>query len=148
MAMVTFDFRPHAMLLAAARQQQDDAQYPIAVVTAQMAFEVRVEQSLTALYAETGTEAVRPDVTLVDRSFMADQSRSAWRELTGDRISRAPSWRAYHRHIERRNKLAHGSLTWIDGEECASSVQAVRDLIAHVEAVEATAVARLQPKSS
>jgi hypothetical protein len=52
-----------------------------------------------------------------DVSFMEEDTRRLWTELTGDRVTAAPKdvWKAYHGHVEFRNRIAHG-LSWGDDD--------------------------------
>jgi hypothetical protein len=127
------------MLLGTAEGAYEDSQYPIAVVVAQMAFEARVEDAFTTAYVATFTgEAPINEMVnaLPDRSMMDRRCRELWQALTGDDIKKAPAraWPRYHQHVERRNTLAHGGLP-CGKKEARASLDAVRDLVAHLDSV-------------
>lgn len=137
MARITFDLTYHKVLLGTAEAQADEAQHPIAIVTAQIAFEVRVESAFTELLPLHANLPVETIIALLpDRTFMQPAVRDLWLALTGDRISKAPAWKAYTQHVARRNRLAHGSEAWSSHAEAEESLKAVRAMIEHIDAVE------------
>jgi hypothetical protein len=129
-------------LLAIAEGHLEEGRFGLAVVMAQFAFETRVE---LAFYVLFGIHLPRSEETLwkllPDRTFMQKGSRMLWTELTGDDICEPRAeWRAYHKHVERRNVLAHGGMLGLRDEPCTrrdakASVIAVRTLMAHVTRV-------------
>jgi HEPN domain-containing protein len=61
MTKIKIDFTYHRVLLGTAEAQLDEHQHPIAIVTAQMAVEVRIDEALRKLlgtYPELPTEAL------------------------------------------------------------------------------------------
>ena len=146
MARITIDLTYHRVLLGTAEAQVDDAQYPIAIVTAQMALEVRIELAMANLLSAYDGLPVEALVgVLPDRTMMQRSMRGLWDALTEDSIKRAPTWKEYQRHVERRNRLAHGSEAWSSREDAEASVAAVRGLIEHIDAVEHRVLAGRQP---
>jgi hypothetical protein len=136
MAKIAYDFRPHVMLLNAAKYQFKDAQFPIAVVTVQMAFELRVEQSFRLLCDARVDLPVETMLSLLpDRTFMNSTTRQLWDDLTDDVISKATAWKAYHVHIEERNAIAHGRAHTTDYLQAERSMTAVWQMIDHVDVV-------------
>jgi HEPN domain-containing protein len=146
MTKIKIDFTYHRVLLGTAEAQLDEYQHPIAIVTAQMAVEVRIDEALRKLlgtYPELPTEAlmnVLPDRTLMQRSM-----RELWKALTGDSIKDARAWKEYHHHVERRNRLVHGGEQWSSSDDAEASLKAVRNMISHLDEVEKRVLAKRRP---
>lgn len=142
MAKLSVDFTYHRVLLGTAESQAEEHQHPIAIMTAQMALEVRVEEAFTTLFGlRDGLPVSELLALLPDRTMMQTSVRRLWEALTGDRISKAPTWREYQRHVERRNRVAHGSEQWSNRRSSEASLAAVRGMINHIDRVVAAAVA-------
>jgi hypothetical protein len=110
-----------AFLKEAERLLENDQLGPeLATVTAQMAFEVYIEGALAALLSRqiADDDVVDATIELLESKTMLHQdTRDFYKALTGDRISRAPMWKEYQAHVQRRNNLVHGR---ISGEVTAS----------------------------
>lgn len=102
-----------------ARWQIRKHQYAAGVLLAQVAVEMGALDAFTSLLVRNegpvDDEILR--ARLPDLSFMAEETRRLWTQLTGGhRVTRPkdpPVWASYHRHVEYRNAIAHGK-TWGD----------------------------------
>jgi len=146
MAKLIVDFAYHRVLLGTAESQAEEHQHPIAIVTAQMALEVRVEEAFTTLFSlRDGLPVAELVALLPDRTMMQTSVKRLWEALTGDRISKASAWSEYQRHVERRNRLAHGSEQWSNHRQAEASLAAVTGMIEHIDRVVAAAIAGARP---
>jgi hypothetical protein len=103
--------------------------YGLAVIVAQMACEIAVEQALA------------PRLTGASRSwnFNVDNRkvRKEYIRLTGDVIDKAVFWPRYHDHAVRRHQVTHAGGS-IGLSEAEASVTVAREFVQHVEAVRRT----------
>lgn len=121
-----------------ARWQISKHQFAAGVLLAQVAVEMGALNAFTALLVrrdgpvdDATLRRVLPDV-----SFMEEDTRRLWTELTGGhRVTRPkdpPVWPNYHRHVEYRNAIAHGN-AWGD-RAGAQSVRAAGAFILRLDA--------------
>lgn len=107
-----------------ARWQIRMQQYAAGVLVAQVAVEMGALNAFTTLLARRDGEvndAILREL-LPDVSFMEENTRRLWTELTGQRVTRPkdpPVWANYHAHVEYRNRIAHGT-AWGDSAGWAS----------------------------
>jgi DNA-binding XRE family transcriptional regulator len=153
--MSGFDFDPEESfelaLFRAAEAQSDAGHHFLAVVTAQAAVEAVAQSVFTSLFAINLPRSLDTmNALLPDRSFMSEGTRMLWRDLTGDRISKQPFWKAYTKHVvERRNPAVHGSIFGfpsgdpITEDGARQSVQAARAMTAYLLATFENAMAEL-----
>jgi hypothetical protein len=117
------------------------------VVASQMAVEAFVDDAFASLLKGQG---VSSDVAtsllecIPDRSLMDRRTRKLWTSLTGNVISKADDWSAYHRHIERRNRVVHDGAR-MDADHARESLETCIGLIRHMQKV--LGVYRPMPKS-
>src|SRR4051812_33357492 len=99
-------------LLSVAEDQIDAGHFGVAVVVAQTVVEASVELAFIVLFGLNVPRSVETMRSLLrDRTFMERTTRTLWHELTGDDIKTPKAeWKAYHDHIERRNRAAHGAI--------------------------------------
>lgn len=127
MTTIKIDFTYHRVLLRTAEAQLDEHQHPIAIVTAQMAVEVRIDEALRKLlgtYPELPTEAlmnVLPDRTMMQRLYEGvmesadgglDQGRSGLEGVPparGTSQPPCPRWGTVVQVRQRRGKPRSGS---------------------------------------
>jgi hypothetical protein len=139
-------------LLVLAEAQVAAGHFGVAVVIAQTVIEASVEFAFTILFflnVPRSGETMR--ALLPDRTFMNRATRTLWNDLTYDDITEPRSeWKAYHEHIERRNKVAHGNVFfgWDPDEDVTevqakASLQAVRAMRDHIDRVVGQQVAEL-----
>lgn len=105
-------------------------QYAAGVLVAQAAVEMGVRNAFIRLLFEDQQCEVTDEqlAGLPDASFMSEDTRRLWTRLSGHRVTRPkdpPVWRNYHRHVEYRNKIAHGDM-WGDdvGYACVAAAGA------------------------
>jgi hypothetical protein len=107
-----------------------------------MAFEIVAERSFAIALESHGIKvSVREAIldVLPDRTYMSSKTRALWSGLTGDGISRAPSWKAYTKSVERRNAAAHAGERYKKGDADAS-IEADDGILMH------TLASRLRPR--
>jgi hypothetical protein len=69
---------------------------------------------------------------LPDRSFMRDGTQMLWQELTGESIRDQAFWKAYRKHVERRNPAVPGKIfgfpsgETISKDDAEASIEAAR----------------------
>ena len=97
----------------------------LAVIVAQMACEVVVEQLLIPML-----KGQRPWNFNVDNKVV----RKLYIKHTHDPISGAPFWVAYHAHAERRHKVVHGGQR-VSTAEARESLTAATQFVDYVESV-------------
>ncbi len=111
----------------------------LAVLLAQTAVEIYVEVAFDSLLArEIKGAPVRERMAAFvrdARSLKGDRRvRDLWEALTGDKISGAASWKAYDRHVERRNRVVHAGHP-VAVEEASESLGACESMIDHMQDV-------------
>jgi prophage DNA circulation protein len=120
----------HEVLLADAQRQADASQHKVAVILAQIAAEVYVEQAWTILLARKTAGPVEELVALVpDSTFRNNKAKRLWKALTdGDTITQPEElWRAWQAHLDLGNDVVHGRTDKPCGEtEAATSIATVR----------------------
>jgi hypothetical protein len=112
--MSGFDFDPdesfEQALFRAAEAQSKAGHHFLAVVTAQTAVESVAQTVFTLLFSLNVPRSLETmHALLPDRSFMSKATRVLWADLTGDEIKEQAFWKEYNKHVERRNRAAHGS---------------------------------------
>lgn len=115
------------------------AEPDLAVLLAQTAVEIYVEVAFDALLArEVKTELVRERMAAFvrdSRSLKGDRRpRDLWEALTGEKISTAPTWKEYDRHVERRNLVVHAGQA-VSPQEATASLDACEGMIDHMQQV-------------
>jgi hypothetical protein len=127
-----------------ARWQIRMQQFAAGVLLAQVAVEMGALNAFTALLVRRDgpVEDASLRELLPDVSFMNEDTRKLWTELTGRSVTKPkdpPVWANYHHHVEYRNAIAHGTM-WGDsaGWQCvAAAGQFILRLDDHMHAVEA-----------
>jgi hypothetical protein len=98
-------------------------QYTAAVLLSQVAVEMGAWNAFTSLLVRRHGEIDDAFFkrTVPDLSFMEQGTRRLWTELTGESVTGEPRdiWKAYHAHVEYRNRIAHGR-AWGDSNAHAS----------------------------
>ena len=114
----------------------------MAVVILQAVMELKVEAAFLSLLGLNVPRSFPVLMELLpDRSLMARGTRQLWTELTDDSISDAAHWKAYTKHVERRNLAAHGAgLARLGGhvitrDHAQASLEDVRGLTEHIDRV-------------
>jgi hypothetical protein len=114
-----------------ARWQISKHQFAAGVLLAQVAVEMGTRNAFTSLLVRRDgpVDDERLRSMLPDVSFMEEGTRRLWTELTGGhsvtRPRQPPVWANYHRHVEYRNAIAHGTM-WGDsaGKHCVEAAGA------------------------
>jgi hypothetical protein len=129
--------RRHRVLLEQAQTSLERGDYVSAVVIAQAAFEVLVDQAMLDQWRALDIEGLG---VLVRRhiktcSLSDKHTRRLWDELMGDDIGNTKHWLKYMEdHIQRRNAIVHTGES-VGGEDARQSVEGIEALIEHVEAL-------------
>jgi hypothetical protein len=126
-------------MLSNARWQLSEHQYAAAILLAQWACEAGVRSAFTSLIAEQLITPVDSVLNLVPGfSFRDKRARQLWTALTDHDVTDPDEiWKPYRGHLDRRNRVAHGSL-WgdaNDGRDARGSVAAVEGFIAQLDSV-------------
>jgi hypothetical protein len=100
------------------RWQISEQQFAAGVLLAQVAVEMGARNAFTSLlvFRDGPVDDAMLRGLVPDLSFMKEETRKLWTDLTGQRVTRPrdpPIWRDYHRHVEYRNAIAHGKM-WGD----------------------------------
>jgi HEPN domain-containing protein len=124
----------HTALLDTARAflQRDECQ--VAVVIAQTAVEVLVEQIVSEqLSKRSTTPQLQEWIKERGKPFgLTNQSRALYVALTNDEIQKTPFWERYRRHVTRRHDVVHrGDL--VDRPMAEESVAVADEIIRHLE---------------
>jgi hypothetical protein len=123
-------------LVRSARTLQDD-HAEAAVVMVQSAVEVFVTRAFDALLAHHGVGAhVIQEVAacIPDRTFQDKKTRDLWTALTGSKISDAPTWKQFHKEVERRNRVVHAGEE-VERNDTAGAIDAAVGLITFMQKV-------------
>jgi hypothetical protein len=119
--------------------QFTEQQYAAAVLLAQVAVEMGTWNAFTSLLVRRHGEIHDAFFkrAVPDLSFMEEGTRRLWTELTGERVTSEPKdvWRAYHAHVEFRNRIAHGR-AWGDsngGRDAHASLVAAGMFMARLD---------------
>jgi HEPN domain-containing protein len=109
----------------------DDA---LAVVVAQTACEVLINDVLVSLVQPHVTDEVWPWVAGRVRSFtlIDDQTKDLWRRVAGSSIQDQPFWPEYRRHVTRRNAVLHRGES-VSTSDAQKSLDVAEALIGYVE---------------
>ncbi|MCW2783369.1 MAG: hypothetical protein JWR35_3820 [Marmoricola sp.] len=127
-----------------ARWQISQHQFAAGVLLAQAAVEMGARHAfLLMLVRRHGplSDEERDQLLPSSLSFLQDDCRALWCELTGRRVSRPkdpPVWTNYERHVHYRNAIAHGD-TWGDSwgwQSVAAAGQFILRLDEHMAAVD------------
>jgi hypothetical protein len=107
-----------------------------AVVLAQTAVEVMADWALrVALRLSMPEGAVEPLLNVLpDRTFMDRRTRTVWTSLTGDVLSEMETWKSYHGHVERRNRVAPAGFQPTE-EDARASIDVCERLVIHLQNV-------------
>ena len=128
----------HSVLLDMAKAFLRRREHRVAVVMAQTAVEIRVEQVITKQLRRRAT-AVEVEEWIVDRAkpFTLTNSSSLglYTALTNDEIQRAGFWERYRRHVTRRHSVIHRGAD-VTPSEAADSVTVSEEVIRHLEGSE------------
>ena len=102
----------------------------LAVLAVQVAVETCAERVFKELLLARGFGSlVQPLIEcLPDKSFMDKRTQKLWAELTATEVKSAATWKSYHRHVERRNRVAHAGLR-PSPEEALESFDACRKFV-------------------
>jgi hypothetical protein len=121
-------------LLTLARRLIDDGEFGIAVVVAHMACEIATERTLTEAFVSKGIPYLEDSVTDLFSGYNLanNRIRKLYTALTGDEVEKAPFWQKFKLSAERRNKIAHSSIT-VTKAEAEESHKAAKDLVAHLK---------------
>jgi hypothetical protein len=131
-------------LLVLAEGQVAAGHFGAAVVIAQTVIEASVEFAFGLLFfLNVPRSAATMQALLPDHTFMNRATRTLWKDLTYDDITEPrEEWKAYQKHIERRNKAAHGKVFFgwdpdedVTEEQAKASLQAVRAIRDHIDRV-------------
>ena len=134
-----FSFVPtppyYTELLGVSRQLLTEGRHELAVVVAQMAAELLVEQTITSVAAKKN--AILPKRLLrrgqyLNANLASPLVREFYTALTGDQIDSQPFWDKYDAHVARRDGIAHRGQRASAGEAQASC-DATAQLIDHLE---------------
>jgi hypothetical protein len=124
-----------------ARWQLTEQQFAAAILLSQVACEMGARHAFISLLVRRDGPLEDGDVDRIvpDFSFMDEGTRRLWTELTGESVTGPPRevWKAYHRHVERRNRIAHG-LAWGDangGQDACDSWVAAGAFIGRLDAM-------------
>jgi len=126
--------QPYLSLLESAQNRHDHGDYQEAVILAQTATEIFMEQVFDRLFARRDIEYLQlPVERLLYRNFSLghDKVANLYEALSGDAIRRLPLWSAYKEHTELRNDVIHQGRA-VDAGQSARSLESVRALIDHV----------------
>jgi len=114
---------------------RDHMSYQLAVVLAQAACEVLVEQLLDAQISKVQPESVRDWIAdrAKHRNDLSDErDRKLYSALTGDEINAGKGfWQEYTKHGKRRHDVVHAGKA-ISKEEAMHSYDTVRRVVAHL----------------
>jgi hypothetical protein len=117
-------------LLALADALIKEGRYELAVVVAQMACEVVVEQTLTE---RRGRRKAPPNYNL-----RKNATRQLYEQLTRDTIRKQSFWKAYGCHVDRRDKVVHHGKR-VDPSDARDSITTAHQFVEHVDTVRRTA---------
>lgn len=128
--------RRHRVLLERAWDAVRRQEYEAAVVTAQSAFEVLVDQAMLDAWRARDMDRLGARVRRHIRtcSLGDKHTRQLWDELMGDNVGETEHWPNYTKHIERRNGVVHNG-QGVGEADARESVESVQALIEHIEAL-------------
>ena len=97
-------------MLGNAEWRVEQYQYAAGILLAQAAVEMAADEVFIGLVGRAfGWPAPDSQDVVPDLSFMDKRTRTLWAMLTGRAITEPGEvWKPSHRHVERRNRVAHG----------------------------------------
>jgi hypothetical protein len=130
-------------LLRIAEEQIEAEHYGVAVVIAQTVIESHIDLAFGTLFHFNVPHSVETMRALLpDRTFMNRATRMLWTDLTYDEIKKADAWKEYDKHVQRRNRVAHGAIMFgrhpsedLTRADAEASLNAVRNMRAHIDGV-------------
>jgi len=117
----------HDELLTLCNTLISETRYELAVVVAQMAYEVLAEQTVTPLL-KSGQK--KP----WNFNLASKEPLKLYKELTHDEIDAQAFWATYKKHAERRHKVVHGGER-VNEAHARDSFTAARQFVMHLEGV-------------
>lgn len=126
----------HRTLLASAGRLAASGDHEIAVVTAQMACEIFVEQAFVTIYRKKALTYLENPIDALIPSYNLgnDKVRALYSALTGDNVAAASFWPDFKELVKIRNGAVHGGRR-VQRAEADSGCLAAENLVRHVEAV-------------
>ena len=124
----------HVLLIESAKAYLERDEYRVAVMMAQTAVEVLIEQVITEELRKQTTSLDLAEWVL-DRSkpfALQNASASLYVLLTGDEIQRQDFWDRYARHVKRRHGVVHRGED-VERSLAEESVDVARKVIRHVD---------------
>jgi hypothetical protein len=119
-------------LLAKARGFFNGGDYDYAVVAAQAACEVAVDQAMSDLLARHAPDLREPIGGLVRSYSLTDkQGRKLWDALAEDNLAAQSFWDDYKSHVTLRHGVVHRGAS-VSGAKARESLTAADALIVHV----------------
>lgn len=121
-------------LLNLARRLIDEGEFGVAVVVAHMACEIATERTLSEAFGAKGIPDLEDAVTNLfsGNNLANDRIRKLYTALTGDEVEKAPFWQKFKLSAQRRNDIAHSSIT-VTKSEAEDTYMAARDLVTHLK---------------
>lgn len=124
-------------LLHAAKEMTEAGRFEIAVVTSQMACEIKIERVFRAYfkhralaYVEAAIEDLLPSYNL-----SSDKVRKLYSSLTGDAIQHEHFWSEYKAMVSLRNKAVHAGARLQESQAQMVTATAER-VLRHLERIE------------
>ena len=121
----------HDALLTRANNLLDRGLPDMAVVVAQIGFEVLVRRVINERLQAREIGGLRAHIMRYQASLNNPQSQGLWEELTGDRIGIADGWSDYMTHLKHRNAVVHDG-TEVSPADGSVSLAAVRAMFEHI----------------
>lgn len=122
----------HKALLARAHDLLDRGLPDLAVVVAQIGFEVLVRRVINERLRAREIGGLRAHILRYQASLNNPQSRGLWEELTGDHIGTSDGWPAYMTHLKHLNAVVDDG-TEVSSADGSASLAAVRAMFQHSE---------------
>ncbi len=131
----------YRQLLDTAQAYRRQEEYDVAVIVAQTASELVTESAFETLFRVHGvTEKDRKHLLPRSYNLTNDRVKALYVLLSHDKIQRQTFWSGFKEHVELRNGIVHKGEK-AKARQAQASLDAVTELIAHVEAVIANASA-------
>jgi HEPN domain-containing protein len=125
----------HTALLDTAKAFLGRDEYQVAVMIAQTAVEVLVEQVITEQLKKRKT-AAEVEEWILNRAMpftlIGGSTQKLYIDLTNDPIQQAPFWERYTRHTRRRNDVVHRGKP-VEKPMAEESVAVASEVIRHLE---------------
>jgi hypothetical protein len=117
---------------AAARGEDGD--HEVAVVTAQMAVEVMIEQTIGGLLRSRGLEDLDEPLSDLLPSYNIGNERvlRLYDALSGEQIQNEAFWPNFKEHVKRRNQIVHRGMR-ASRQDAEESIAAVEAVLAHLQ---------------